>query len=544
MSDALELAQRYEGEGLFEAAICQYRRLIDEGTADCTTFIRCATLHRERGRPADARAVFEAAIARFPDDPWPRHRLGELLGQNGRPVAALRRMREARDLAPNGEEFHVNIAATAAGLQWLDEAYAAARSLRPEVGDWWAGARRRGLEGYREERTATLALLRNRPKPVTSAFLWELGPRLVRLGRLRLAERVAAKLIGDDPASWPAYYLMGDLILRKYGADAAVSYLRANPAMQADTLAYAVKLGRLLHEAGRHQELLDALDAPGLPQDDDTLRWLRFMALFLLGWTDRLRDYCSRWLAASPFAMTPAATLAALRHQAQDQTPWKGGQVTLLKPHLVQFWDKPDVPGDVRGAMLSWTRLNPQIAYTLFDDGSARRFLETHYGSAIVQLYDACHHPAMKADYFRVAFLHQAGGLYADADELCVRPLGYILDASEDAEIVAMLDGDTPGYVHNAFLASRPRSRVMRRALEEATELVARELQAGRRPDIWSLTGPGLITRAIGHYLASTPAAWEREEMLLLGRQQYSYFAQKDGQLAYKHDAAKNWNMV
>ena len=32
--------------------------------------------------------------------------------------------------------------------------------------------------------------------------------------------------------------------------------------------------------------------------------------------------------------------------------------------------------------------------------------------------------------------------------------------------------------------------------------------------------------------------------MLLLGRQQYSYFAQKDGQLAYKHDAAKNWNMV
>lgn len=544
MPDVLELAERYEGEGLFEEAIGQYRRLIEDGQADCTTYIRCATLHRERGRPAEARVVFEAAIARFPDDPWPRHRLGELFGQNGRPAAALRRMREARDLAPHGEEFHVNISATAAGLGWLDEAYAAARTLRPEVGDWWAGARRRGLEAYREERSATLALLRHRPKPVTDALLSDLGPRLVRLGRLRLAERIASTLIARDPSSAVAHDMMVNLVLRRDGADAAFAYMRATPAMQADPSAYTVRLARLLHEAGRYAEILEALDAPGLPQDDEQLRWLRFMALLLLGWTDRLREDCSRWLAASPFAMTPSATLAALRHQAQTPMPWKGGQTTLLKPHIAQFWDKPDVPRDVRGVMLSWTRLNPQVAYTLFDDASARRFLETHYGSAIVQLYDACHHPAMKADYFRIAFLHQAGGLYADADELCLRPLGYILDAAEDAEIIAMLDGDTPGYVHNAFLGGRPRSRLVRWALEQATELVAHELQAGRRPDIWSLTGPGLITRAIGHYLATTPAAWEREEMLLLGRQQYGWFAQKDGQLAYKHDAAKNWNMI
>jgi Tfp pilus assembly protein PilF len=543
LSDPLELATRYEGEGLFEEAIGQYRRAIEAGEADCDTYLRCATLHRERGRPVEARAVFEAAIERFPDNPWPRHRLGELLGQNGRQGAGLRRMYEAYALAPNGEEFLVNIAATASHLQRLDEAYAAARKLRPDLGDWWAGARRTALERYVAERSETLKLLAARPEPLTAAWLWELGPRLVRLGRLRLAERVAAALIADAPQSWPAYYLMADVIQRREGPDAAATYLRAHPVMQGDLLAYTLRLARLLHEAGRFAELLDVLDASGLPSDNEELRWLRFMALFLSGSTDRLRDYCSRWLQESPFNLTPAATLAALRHHAQT-TPWKGGQVTLVRPHLAQFWDKTDVPPDVRGVMLSWTRLNPELGYTLFDDSSARRFLETHYGAAIVQLYDACHHPAMKADYFRIAFLHHSGGLWVDADEVCLRPLGYVIDAAEDAEIIAMLDGDTPGYVHNSFLGSRPRSRIVRAAVEEATLLVAQQLQQGRRPDIWGVTGPGLITRAIGRYLASTPAAWEGEEVLLLGRQQYGYFAQKVGQLAYKHDAAKNWNML
>ena len=546
MPDALELAERFEGEGRFEEAIGHYYQLIEGGKADCVVYIRCATLHRERGRPAEARAVFEAAIARFPEDPWPRHRLGELDGQCGRHLAAYQQMRTAMELAPDGEEFRVNVAAVSGPLGWYDVGFAAARRLRPDVGDWWAGARQGALDRYRAERSAALALLRKRSRDgrTAHAFRCTIVPKLIGLGRLAVATRLANALIAETPDFPPAYYMLAGIILRQSGADAALAFVRSNPVMKTDAHAYLLLVGRLLHESGRYQELLDEFDGAEESPDDEQLRWLRLMAMLMLQARAKLRSYCQDWLAGSPEAIVPAATLVGLRALDADASAWRCGRPTLIKPHLCQFWDKPEIPGDVRGVMLSWTAHNPEIDYNVFDDAGARAFLTTHFGSSIVQTYDACHHPAMKADYFRVAFLYHAGGLYADADELCLRPLGHLLPAAEEGEIVAVLSGDLPGYVHNFFLAARPRSRILRLALDDATRSIAALLQAGQRPGIWGVTGPGLITRAVGAFLASQPQSWEREDVLLLGRRQYASYARTENRLAYKSKAETNWTVA
>ncbi len=545
MSDALETARRLEGEGLLDAAIAEHRRLAQEGRADADARMHCAALLRQRGRIADAVAELQAAIAQFPENPWPWLRLGELHRECGRHLHAYRHMRTAMELAPDGEEFRVNVAAASGPLGWYDVGFSAARGLRPDVGDWWAGARQGALDIYRAERRAALAALgeRRRSGAATPEARWALGARLAGLGRLRVARRLVEALIAELPDYHPAYYVLADIALRQAGPEAALEVVRANPVMRRDLVAYHQRLGRLLHEAGRHQELLDTLEAADLPEDEQ-LRWLRFMALLLLDAKARLRSYCQDWLTRSRDALTPAAALAGLRALDADPSAWRAGEPGFLKPHICQFWDRPDIPGDVRGVMLSWTAHHPQADYTVFDDAGARAFLATHYGSAIVQTYDACHHPAMKADYFRIGFLYHAGGVYADADELCIRPLGHILAAAEEGEIVAVLSGDLPGYVHNFFLGARPRSRILRWALDDATREIARTLQSGQRPGIWGVTGPGLITRAVGRFLATQPQSWEREDTLLLGRQQYASYAHTESRLAYKSRAENNWTVA
>ncbi len=546
MANGLASAADFERLGLLDEAIAEYGRLVHEGAAGSDVLIRTAGLHRARGRFQAALADLEAAIAMAPGNPWPQLRLGELHRECGRFTAALDHMRTAMEITPEGEEFQVNVIAVCSRLGWFDLAFQTARRLRPDVSDWWAGARRDALDNYRKQRAEALALLqRRRTGDVFSdAVCSTLSSMLFRLGRLTVARRLCEGLIARTPTLWSAYYLISDIVCRQAGPAAAMAYLRAQPALAQDTPTYLTRLSGLLHEAGRHPEALEALEDPVLNAEDEQIRWLRFMSLFLLGRLDQLKAYCTSWLDRWPDALAPAATLAALRSSASDLSSWQGGQVNLLRPHIAQFWDSSDIPSDVRGVMLSWTAQHPNADYTIFNDASARRFIEAHFGAQMVQTYDACHHAAMKADYFRIAWLYQAGGIYADADELCLRPLGHILSAAEDADIVAVLAGDIPGYVHNFFLAARPRSPILRIALEHANTGIARALQSGGRPGIWGVTGPGLITRAIGRQLAKEPANGTRDQMLLLARQQYASFARTETRLAYKAQSASNWTLA
>ncbi len=211
--------------------------------------------------------------------------------------------------------------------------------------------------------------------------------------------------------------------------------------------------------------------------------------------------------------------------------------------HIVQFWDTEAIPTDVQTVMESWKKAHPYIQHVVFDEKGARLFLADHCGAEAAETFDLCHHPAMKADYFRVAFLYKAGGIYVDADELCLQPMHDVVRASDDTEIIATLSGDVPGYLHNWFLGARPDSRVMKAAFEDATAGVRRDVQAGRKPDIWLATGPGLITRAVGRYL-SEPERRGDEALMLMPLQQYRTLARTESSLAYKTNAAANWQLA
>ena len=73
-------------------------------------------------------------------------------------------------------------------------------------------------------------------------------------------------------------------------------------------------------------------------------------------------------------------------------------------------------------SLASWARLNPGHAILLYDDADLRAYLEAHLdgGGALA---DALETPVERADLWRYAVVCAHGGVYADADTLCVRPV-------------------------------------------------------------------------------------------------------------------------
>jgi len=191
---------------------------------------------------------------------------------------------------------------------------------------------------------------------------------------------------------------------------------------------------------------------------------------------------------------------------------------TWIPKRLVQFWhDRRDIPEDVKACMDSWRPLERR-GYSLFvfDDESARSFVTANYEARYLQALDACYHPAMRADFFRLCYIGLHGGCYVDADDeyrgediaeifqgacLALQPLCY--DVASGAMVPAH-EFATPGaesntwiyYFNNNPLIAPPRHPVIIRALERATTLL-KTTSPEDLPDIQSTTGPGNLTASL-----------------------------------------------
>src|SRR5450432_2213901 len=87
---------------------------------------------------------------------------------------------------------------------------------------------------------------------------------------------------------------------------------------------------------------------------------------------------------------------------------------------IVQFWDDlSQLPEDVRECMESWKTLE-RFGFELqvFDESSARAFIQIHLGPRYEKAFDKCYHPSMKSDYFRYSYIYVKGGFYIDADDV------------------------------------------------------------------------------------------------------------------------------
>jgi mannosyltransferase OCH1-like enzyme len=184
--------------------------------------------------------------------------------------------------------------------------------------------------------------------------------------------------------------------------------------------------------------------------------------------------------------------------------------------------------------MQSWREHNPGHGYVRFDHASAQGFLRARCTPEVLRAYQRAREPAMKADVFRLAYLFAEGGIYADADDRCLRPLAGLLPP----QVGFVACQEHFGTLGNNFLAAAPLHPVLGLALELAVQAVNR----GDNDMMWLSTGPGLMTRAFAATLAMSallPAAWlDRTRILALP--ELEPFVATHCELGYKH-SARHW---
>lgn len=186
--------------------------------------------------------------------------------------------------------------------------------------------------------------------------------------------------------------------------------------------------------------------------------------------------------------------------------------------NIVQFWhDLGQLPEDVRECISSWSRWKTSgFAHRVFDAVGAAQFISRSFGPYHAHAFKRCYHPAMQADYFRLCYLFVEGGLYVDADDVCivpdiaslfegrrlkVQPLCY--DITSDS-MVTPTDFLNPGaddegwtfYFNNNPLIACQGDTVIKRALERATQLL-NSAADGEFLEIQSTTGPGNLSRIV-----------------------------------------------
>lgn len=225
---------------------------------------------------------------------------------------------------------------------------------------------------------------------------------------------------------------------------------------------------------------------------------------------------------------------------------------------IVQFWHDPaQLPEDVRECISSWSRWETcGFAHRVFDTASAEEFVSRSLGPEHGRAFTRCYHPAMQADYFRLCYLFVEGGLYVDADDVCiasdiaslfdgcrlkVQPLCY--DIGSDS-MLSPEDFLQPGandegwifYFNNNPLIASQGDLVIKRALERATQLLHSAADE-EFPEIQSTTGPGNLSRTIFE-LGATSAIDDRVLVL----HDWDSIAVSRWPLSYRRDA-RNWRL-
>lgn len=162
---------------------------------------------------------------------------------------------------------------------------------------------------------------------------------------------------------------------------------------------------------------------------------------------------------------------------------------------LIQYWDTKELPDYIATRFESFRTHNPGLEHRIFDQASVEEFLETHFGPREVAAFRACAVPSMQSDYLRFCSVLTLGGIYCDADFLCVGPLTPL--GSGVGGLEGVLFSMPDNVVQSNFFAFRsPGHPFLRLALEIATTNIER-----RNPedDAWLTTGPGITTYM--HYL-------------------------------------------
>ncbi len=207
-----------------------------------------------------------------------------------------------------------------------------------------------------------------------------------------------------------------------------------------------------------------------------------------------------------------------------------------IPKRIFQTWkSKTDLPENYAYWRNTFLEKNPLYHFDLWDDADNRVFIARNF-KWFLPVYDAYPAEIYRADIVRYFYLYTFGGLYADLDTQCIRPLDRIL--AGDGVVLGRM-GTNPDFTHsipNAVMASSPKEEFWLYVI--ASAMVAAQTPSG--PEV--MTGPVLLFDALNRYRAGAPRP--ADVVGLLARTLPAHLKPKPGPTAIHLLPAAEWYPV
>ncbi|KAH3811882.1 hypothetical protein DPMN_140299 [Dreissena polymorpha] len=136
-------------------------------------------------------------------------------------------------------------------------------------------------------------------------------------------------------------------------------------------------------------------------------------------------------------------------------------------PHIIhQTFKNEFIPNKYIPFIKSFVKYNANWTYMFWTDASARKFISDRYPD-FLQVWDNYAEPINRADALRYFVLYEYGGVYADLDFECLRPLDRVtmkyaavfpLEPFEHAVFRRRI----PFCVNNAIMMAQPKHSFLR----------------------------------------------------------------------------------
>jgi mannosyltransferase OCH1-like enzyme len=122
-----------------------------------------------------------------------------------------------------------------------------------------------------------------------------------------------------------------------------------------------------------------------------------------------------------------------------------------------------DLPEHLKKICRNWQNVNPGWEYRYVDHIEREKFIKDN----VPELYDLYLkiQPFVQSDIWRTSVLYKFGGVYADMDSVCVKPIDYILQDYNGEDIIVTPRGKT-GLVNCANFASVKESKTLKKIIE------------------------------------------------------------------------------
>jgi len=189
---------------------------------------------------------------------------------------------------------------------------------------------------------------------------------------------------------------------------------------------------------------------------------------------------------------------------------------------IIQNWKTHNLTTDFLHFTDSWRSINPGYNYTLYDDKESERIVQDEFPEYL-ELYQLVPNGAMRSDIFRYLMIYKYGGVYADIDTMCLRPMKGWHDEHMEIGLMVGIEADLSdqedwqgkgwsrqlSLVQWGFAAAPKHSAIkalLDRIVDVTTPIYGKQEKAHtfNTNDVDAWTGPAVFTDAIFGYVNET----------------------------------------